>query len=413
MTVPSAEPCSDPSRDRRLRAVEPPDAAHDSSAVIDAAQRLDINEVVSLTGVGRERLRTWERRFGYPRPVAKPSGRRTYHRDDLARIATISRLIERGVPVREAVASVRDGVVAPASWENPAWLDHCPMASIALTRVDEGWRVSWANGAALADPDGVRGDTPAETVAHRLGPEACIELDRLWEAPGGRAEVLLHPQLRYAAGPQVRSLAWRRNQDLLLIELPGASAPGGSPHAASAAEARWSGAVGAARAVLQTQRGLAAINGAAIELARGSGAVDGFLLLATETELRTARSANGTVRSQVLPERPSPALRSAVATGEAAWLESRVAADLGLPSWIRLLAVPLSIDASLSGAITLVMPERAPIDAVVAEMLAVFAQAAGANLRRDRAAANPARASQESNDAKDATGPWTIREVAV
>lgn len=66
------------------------------------------------TGVSASRLRTWERRYGIPRPARSPSGRRLYNENDLAVIRRMAALAAAGVPASEAAlaALVEDTLVA-------------------------------------------------------------------------------------------------------------------------------------------------------------------------------------------------------------------------------------------------------------------------------------------------------------
>jgi len=58
------------------------------------------------TGISEGRLRTWERRYGVPRPKRSPTGRRLYDEDDLAQIARMAALVGAGVPAAQAADAV-------------------------------------------------------------------------------------------------------------------------------------------------------------------------------------------------------------------------------------------------------------------------------------------------------------------
>ncbi len=67
------------------------------------------------TGVSSARLRTWERRYGVPRPRRSETGRRLYEDDDLAVIRRMAALVDAGVPAAQAaeaaLAEVESGLV--------------------------------------------------------------------------------------------------------------------------------------------------------------------------------------------------------------------------------------------------------------------------------------------------------------
>jgi DNA-binding transcriptional MerR regulator/methylmalonyl-CoA mutase cobalamin-binding subunit len=49
------------------------------------------------TGIGRDTLRVWERRYGFPRPVRNAKGERSYPEDQLRRLQRTRRLLDRGM----------------------------------------------------------------------------------------------------------------------------------------------------------------------------------------------------------------------------------------------------------------------------------------------------------------------------
>ena len=49
------------------------------------------------TGIGRDTLRVWERRYGFPEPVRNQKGERTYSETQLRRLQRIRRLLDRGM----------------------------------------------------------------------------------------------------------------------------------------------------------------------------------------------------------------------------------------------------------------------------------------------------------------------------
>jgi DNA-binding transcriptional MerR regulator len=58
---------------------------------------MDIGTVARETGLPRDTLRIWERRYGFPTPVRLASGERTYPREQLARLHAIRQLLNRGM----------------------------------------------------------------------------------------------------------------------------------------------------------------------------------------------------------------------------------------------------------------------------------------------------------------------------
>ena len=58
---------------------------------------LDIGAVESETGISKDTLRVWERRYGFPKPLRDANGERTYPLDQLVRLRSIRRLIDSGL----------------------------------------------------------------------------------------------------------------------------------------------------------------------------------------------------------------------------------------------------------------------------------------------------------------------------
>jgi DNA-binding transcriptional MerR regulator len=84
---------------------------------------LSIGEVERETGIARDTLRVWERRYGFPDPGRDPAGDRIYSQQQLQRLQLIRRLLNRGmrpgkvVPLSQAQLQALDG---ESTSESPA-----------------------------------------------------------------------------------------------------------------------------------------------------------------------------------------------------------------------------------------------------------------------------------------------------
>jgi methanogenic corrinoid protein MtbC1 len=58
--------------------------------------RFGIGEVERDTGISKDTLRIWERRYGFPNPVRDANGERLYDGEDLERLRLIKRLLDAG-----------------------------------------------------------------------------------------------------------------------------------------------------------------------------------------------------------------------------------------------------------------------------------------------------------------------------
>ena len=57
---------------------------------------LTIAAVERDTGLSKDTMRVWERRYGFPKPLRDPSGERLYAADDVERLRLIKRLLDQG-----------------------------------------------------------------------------------------------------------------------------------------------------------------------------------------------------------------------------------------------------------------------------------------------------------------------------
>lgn len=71
--------------------------------MISASSKLNIGDVERITGLSKDLLRTWERRYGFPTPVRSENDEREYSQDDLERLITIKKLLDNGLRPRNVV----------------------------------------------------------------------------------------------------------------------------------------------------------------------------------------------------------------------------------------------------------------------------------------------------------------------
>src|SRR5579862_163346 len=85
--------------------IEAPSRRHDTSGAPanapavtmgDTAGALHIREVVRITGLRREQLYMWQRRYGFPSPLRDAFGDRVYPADQVARLKLIKQLLSEG-----------------------------------------------------------------------------------------------------------------------------------------------------------------------------------------------------------------------------------------------------------------------------------------------------------------------------
>lgn len=72
----------------------------------DSEELVRIGELGRRLGVGPDRLRAWERRYGLLQPVRTPGGFRLYSEEDARRVRAMQAQLERGLSAAEAARAV-------------------------------------------------------------------------------------------------------------------------------------------------------------------------------------------------------------------------------------------------------------------------------------------------------------------
>ena len=81
-----------------------------SGGASDAAAWLSIGALSRATGVAVETLRTWESRYGFPRPERKPSGHRLYPISSVPRLRRIGQALALGHRAGQVVGASEEAV---------------------------------------------------------------------------------------------------------------------------------------------------------------------------------------------------------------------------------------------------------------------------------------------------------------
>ena len=121
-----------------------------------AVAALSISAVERDTGLSKDTLRVWERRYGFPTPLRDEFGERSYPPEQLEKLRLITRLLNGGhrpgkvVPLgmAELLALVRDSVSQAGGNNSP--LDDDLKVCITLVKRHEMQQLrSWLNQASL------------------------------------------------------------------------------------------------------------------------------------------------------------------------------------------------------------------------------------------------------------------------
>lgn len=348
--------------------------------------------MVRLTGVGRERLRTWERRHDFPTPQRCRNNVRRYLADDVPRVIVVSRLVDQGVPLSEAIEQATAIPSVPSEIETLGTvLDHAPMPAVALSGA-EPLRVVWANGAARARavPPAL-GESAMEALPE-LDAEAWQQLRSLISGESPGAEVL---------GESVTGrswLAWRMPHEIgdapavVLVHVAAGELPVPTLRAAvdtpasttdnDAAEKTWALAVREARHLLRTDGGAAGAQRALAALTHRLDAVDAFLATTQQGRLRSATSVRGMITGATVELEPDLDIARALAAGEVDWVGPCSREYLGIPPHLQAVCAPIMVGATARGAAFIVLNDEVDLSPAARELLVMLGCQIGSTLLR-------------------------------
>src|SRR5215211_6355519 len=286
------------------------------------------------TGVSRERLRTWERRYGFPTPHRIGAGARRYAVDDVPRVVAVRRAGAQAVPLPAAMRVEYVNAALRALPGAPGVGDDLVRAVPALagTPCERALRRLFATDAA---PVAAHHPAWGGHTRHM----ARSALFRLAGAPGARPPVaMLGLEGDGERAARAALAAQRRELDELRHS-----------HSRSA---RWLDAVAQIADALQREPDPAAAIETGLEaLVRQTDAVDAALARHEAGRLVVGGSHRGRLTRAAATVAAHPELARALRDGEPAWLEPAAAAALGVPARLRACAVPLAVAGDPLGAL--------------------------------------------------------------
>jgi MerR family transcriptional regulator, light-induced transcriptional regulator len=379
-------------------------------------QTVSATRFAGLTGVSRERLRTWERRYGFPEPRRVGSGPRRYAVEDVQRVVAVRRAAEAGVPITDAIERTRydEAPAHLAAGTFAALVEHAPVPVVALSG-PEPLRVEFVNGALRS-----------MTGAPRPGEELTTALPTFYDAP---IVVALQQLFATSAGPtEIEHPAWdghpRQNARSALFRLP--SDPDARPlvamiglegegeRAARATLAalqreldelrrregrhsRWLDAVALMAEEFRREPGRAAVDNGLDVVIRQTRAVDGAVAFYVSGQLILPRSRRHLLESRAVTVSAHPELARCLRDADPTWLDPAASTALGVPADLHASAIPIVVAGEALGLLVFIFDEVEPHDRDNRRLLVAVSAAMGFGLLRDRLA-------QELRDAADPPG---------
>ncbi|WP_272473870.1 MerR family transcriptional regulator [Baekduia alba] len=368
-------------------------------------QTISATRFAELTGVSRDRLRTWERRFGFPDPVRVGSGPRRYALADAARVVSIREAAGRGTPLSAAIALARDVVpleAPPADTFRHA-VERAPVP-VALISGPEPLRLAWGN-AALRAVEGspAPGELLSGVAAHQTGAVLRKHFVRdlrpveVEHPPWGGSVV--------GAGSRpmrARSMVYRLPVEpgqRPLVAIVGVETRGEHEARVALAAAedelarlrhreerhdRWLDALGGLAAEFQHEPGPDVIASALDILIRQTQAVDVGLASYVSGRLALHGTRRGALGATALTVAAHPQVGRALRDVDGAWLEETTARALGVPDGLHAVGVPVAVAGEVLGLLVMVFDEIEPLDGDNRRLLAAISASVGFALLRDR-----------------------------
>lgn len=367
-------------------------------------QTISATRFAELTGVSRERLRTWERRYGFPVPRRVGDGPRRYVLDDVQRVVAVRRAASDGMPLPAAIARATAGPphAAPGADALAGLVEHLPVPVAALSG-PAPLRVEYANAALRALPGAPRAGAELTRAAPAFAGTPCERaLQRLFATDAGPVEAH-HPAWGGHARHAARSTLFRLPTGAghrPLVAMVGLEGDG--ERAALTAMAaqrrelddlrrrharheRWLEVMALLAAALQRQPDSGRAIAESLDIVvRQTGTVDAALAQHAAGRLVLSRSRRGTLGPRAVTVAAHPVLSRALAEGDALWLEAAAAGALGVPPELRACAVPVAVAGEPLGVLLLALDEAEPLDADTRRLLRAIGAAFGFALLRDR-----------------------------
>jgi MerR family transcriptional regulator, light-induced transcriptional regulator len=369
--------------------------------VVDkSGQTVSATEFAELTGVSRERLRTWERRFDFPHPARVEHGPRRYALADAPRVVAVRRAAEQGVPLPRAIADVAKTPTAVVSGAMIAAVAAVAPLHVVLVSGPEPLRVAWVNAALLSGEDviapGARldalawfmgsdlertlrtlfaGDTAALECTHPVwGGSGTLERSIAYRVPAGPDEA---PAVALVAIDRGEERLARREVGELQQELS-------RVRVREQRRQRWLALAAALAERFQRDAGEALLGATVDTLVRRLGAVDAGVALYAAGQLVLGATSRGLLGPHTVTVTRYDDLAGLMQRSVPEWLTPATAGAFGVHAGLHALAVPIGVVGERMGVLLIVFDELAVLDEDIRHVLTVVAAGLGFVVLRDR-----------------------------
>jgi MerR family transcriptional regulator, light-induced transcriptional regulator len=363
-------------------------------------QTVSATEFAELTGVSRERLRTWERRFDFPRPARVARGPRRYTLADASRVVAVRRAAEQGVPLPRAIADASEASTAVVSEAMLATTAAVAPIPVVLVSGPEPLGVAYVN-ATLQTTDGAiapgarldalpwfmgsdlertlrtlfAGDTAALECAHPAwSGSGTIERSIAYRVPVGAGE----PPAVALVGidrdeeRRARQALGELQQELTRVRVR------------EQRRRRWLALAASLAERFQRDAGEALLGATVDTLVRRLGAVDAGVALYVAGQLELGATSRGLLGPHMVTVTRYDDLAALMQRSAPEWLAPATAGAFGVHAGLHCLAVPIGVVGERLGVLLIVFDEPAELDEDIRNVLTVVAAGLGFVVLRDR-----------------------------
>lgn len=367
-------------------------------------QTVSATEFAELTGVSRERLRTWERRFDFPRPARVAHGPRRYALADAPRVVAVRRAAEQGVPLPRAIAEATGSPASEVSEAALAAVAAVAPIPVVVVSGPEPLRIAYVNGV-LAPLDGpIAPGTRLDALSWFMGSDLERTLRTLFAGDTAVLECA-HPAW---SGDQTieRSIAYRlpsRAGEPPAVALVGIDRDEERRARREVGELqqelsrvrvreqrrqRWLALAASLAERFQRDAGEALLAATVDTLVRRLGAVDAGVSLYVAGQLALGSTSRGLLGPHMVTVTRYDDLAALMQRSTPDWLAPGTASAFGVHAGLHCLAVPLGVVGERLGALLIVFDEPGPLDEDIRNVLTVVAAGLGFVVLRDRLVAS-------------------------
>ena len=368
-------------------------------------QTVSATNFAEVTGISRERLRTWERRFGFPQPVRSGQGPRRYALEDAARVVAVRRAAEAGVPLAAAIASAAGPAdahaVPPTTLAAVTALSPSP---IVLVTGPQPLRVAYVNARLGTSPATLAVGDELEALPWFLGSDLERTLHTLFAGDTAALECG-HPAWDGSPASQ-RSVAYRLPPDPgepPAVALVGADRTDEQRARRELGELRrelaevrkrrrqlerWIELTASLAERFQREADEAVLGAVTSTVVRALGAIDAGIAVYMTGELALGSSSRGVLGPRMVTVTGYDDLAGRMHDGRPGWLAPATGAAFGVPPSLHTLGVPIVVVGDTLGLLVLVLDERTELDEDARRLLSVVSAGLGFTLLRDRLVAS-------------------------